>query len=150
MHTWFTVITNKLHYLGEDTRPTKLVRKVLNILSKSWESKVNAINEDKDFNKMTMDELIGNIKTHELKKQQDKARGQQKKKINLVLKSTKQDSSTNDEETTYITKRFLKIMRRTCALLRREESSRQNGDGKANDICHKCEIGKLYQKLPSL
>lgn len=47
-----------------------------------------------------MDKLIGNHKTYELKKQQDKVRG--KKEKNLVLYSTKEDSS-GDKEITYIT-----------------------------------------------
>lgn len=44
-----------------------------------------------------------------------------------VLKSTKEDFSANGEETTYITRRFLKIMRKTCALPRREKSCRYTG-----------------------
>lgn len=44
-----------------------------------------------------MDDLIRNLKTYELKKQQDKTRGKQKKEKNLVLKSTKEESSADDE-----------------------------------------------------
>ena len=40
------------------------VRKVLRILPKSWASKVNAINEAKDLKVLTIDALIGNLKTH--------------------------------------------------------------------------------------
>lgn len=54
---------------------------------------------------MNMDELIGNIKTYELKKQYKKAKGKQKKEKNLVLKSAKEDSSADDKKTAYITKR---------------------------------------------
>lgn len=141
MHTKLTTITNELHCLGEDIRPTKHVRKVLSILPKAWESEVNAIIEAKDLKTMNIDELIGNLKTYELKKKQDKARGEHKKERNLVLKSTKQDASVADNETTYITKRFLEIMRRIGELLRRGGSSRYNKDKKANKTCQKC--GKL-------
>lgn len=44
-----------------------------------------------------MDELIWNLKTYKLKKQQDKARSEQKKEKNLVLKYAKVDSSKEYE-----------------------------------------------------
>lgn len=71
--------------------------KVLIILAKSLESNVNAITEAKNLKALTMDDLIRNLKTYELKKQQDKTRGKQKKEKNLVLKSTKEESSADDE-----------------------------------------------------
>lgn len=70
MHTKFTSITNELYSLGEDIRPTKKVRKVLSILPKSWESKVNVITEARDLKNLIIDELIENMKTYEMKKQQ--------------------------------------------------------------------------------
>ncbi|PHT38315.1 Myosin-11 [Capsicum baccatum] len=73
-------------FYGEDIRLTKQVRKVLSILSKSWESKVNAIAEARDLKSFTMDELIGNLKTYEMKKQQDQAKRKPKKEKSLVLK----------------------------------------------------------------
>lgn len=41
--TRFTSITNGLHCLGEVIPSCKQVRKILKVLSKSWESKVYAI-----------------------------------------------------------------------------------------------------------
>lgn len=79
MHTRFTAIINDLNYLGEDIRPSKQVRKILSILPKSRESKVDAITDARDLQTMTMDELIGNIKTYEIKKQQDKSKNKHKK-----------------------------------------------------------------------
>ncbi|XP_070025809.1 uncharacterized protein [Nicotiana sylvestris] len=46
----------------------KLVRKILSVLPGSWESKVNVITEAKDLQTLTIDELIGNLKTYEMKK----------------------------------------------------------------------------------
>ncbi|XP_075096108.1 uncharacterized protein LOC142174211 [Nicotiana tabacum] len=57
MHTRFTSIINELHSLGEVIPGNKLVRKILNILPSSWESKVNAITEANDLQKLTIDEL---------------------------------------------------------------------------------------------
>lgn len=126
-------ITNELHCLGEVIRPTKQVYKNSQLLAKAWESKVNAITEAWDLKRLTMDELIGNLKTYELKKKQDKARSKLKKEKNLVLKSVNGKSSEEDEDTTYITKIFLKIMR-NGEVPRIEDSNRYNRD---NDFCHK-------------
>ncbi|XP_070032121.1 uncharacterized protein [Nicotiana tomentosiformis] len=67
MHTRFTSIINELHSLGETIPRNKLVRKILSVLPSSWESKVNAITEAKDLQTLTIDELVGNLKTYEIK-----------------------------------------------------------------------------------
>ncbi|XP_075107102.1 uncharacterized protein LOC142180079 [Nicotiana tabacum] len=67
MHTWFTSIINELHSLGEIIPRNKLVRKILSVFPSSWESRVNVITEAKDLQKLTIDELVGNLKTYEMK-----------------------------------------------------------------------------------
>ncbi|XP_070013966.1 uncharacterized protein [Nicotiana sylvestris] len=57
MHTRFTSIINELHSLRETIPRNKLVRKILNILPRPWESKVNAITESKDLQELTIEEL---------------------------------------------------------------------------------------------
>lgn len=47
---------------------------------------------------MTTIELIGNLKTFEIKKQQDMSKSKNKKKKNLVLKFTKEAVSVKDKE----------------------------------------------------
>ncbi|XP_070009892.1 uncharacterized protein [Nicotiana sylvestris] len=71
MHTRFTSIINELHSLGDVIPKNKLVRKILSVLPGSWEIKVNAITEAKDLQILTMDELIGNLKTYEMKRKKD-------------------------------------------------------------------------------
>ncbi|XP_070047105.1 uncharacterized protein [Nicotiana tomentosiformis] len=71
MHTRFTSIITEIHSLGESITRNKLVRKILSVLPSSWESKVNAITEAKDLQNLTIDELIGNLKTYEMKKKKD-------------------------------------------------------------------------------
>nr|XP_009622274.1 uncharacterized protein LOC104113718 [Nicotiana tomentosiformis] len=61
MYTHFTSIINELHSLGEIIPRNKHVRKILSVLPGSWDSKVNAITEAKDLQKLTIDELIGEI-----------------------------------------------------------------------------------------
>ncbi|XP_019237687.1 PREDICTED: uncharacterized protein LOC109217857 [Nicotiana attenuata] len=57
MHTRFTSIINELHSLAETIPRNKLVKKILSMLPSSWQSKVNAITEAKDFQELTIDEL---------------------------------------------------------------------------------------------
>ncbi|XP_075103116.1 uncharacterized protein LOC142177940 [Nicotiana tabacum] len=71
IHTRFTSIINELLLLGDVIPRNKLVRKILSALPGFWESKVNAIIEAKDLQTLTMDELIGNLKTYEMKKKKD-------------------------------------------------------------------------------
>ena len=68
MYTRFTHITNELKSLGKSFTTEELVRKILRILPRSWEAKVTAIQEAKDMNKITLDELIDNLQTYELRK----------------------------------------------------------------------------------
>ncbi|XP_075084935.1 uncharacterized protein LOC142168175 [Nicotiana tabacum] len=49
MHTRFTSIINELYSLRKIIPRNKLVRKILSVLPSSWESKVNAITEEKDL-----------------------------------------------------------------------------------------------------
>ncbi|XP_070046254.1 uncharacterized protein [Nicotiana tomentosiformis] len=78
MHTRFTFITNEIHSLGKIIPRNKLVRKILSVLPSSWESKVNAIIEAKDLQTLTIDELVENLKTYEMKKKKDNKRGEPK------------------------------------------------------------------------
>ncbi|XP_070031651.1 uncharacterized protein [Nicotiana tomentosiformis] len=96
MHTRFTSIINEIHSLGETISRNKLVRKILSVLPSSWESIVNAITKAKDLQTLTIDELVGNLKTYEMKKKKDNERREPKRAKNLVLKTDNNDSSGED------------------------------------------------------
>jgi len=68
MYTQFTHITNELKFLGKTFTTEELVRKILRFLPRSWEAKVTAIQEAKDLKKLSLDELIGNLQTYELRR----------------------------------------------------------------------------------
>jgi len=68
MSTHFTHITNELKSLGKSFNTEELVRNILSFLPQSWEAKVTAIQEAKDMNKISLDELIGNLQTYELRR----------------------------------------------------------------------------------
>ncbi|XP_009625595.2 uncharacterized protein [Nicotiana tomentosiformis] len=133
MHTRFTSIINELNSLGEIIPRNKIVRKVLSILPTSWESKVNAIIEAKDLQTLTMDELVGNLKTYEMKRKEDSERRESKKEKKLVLKAENNDSS-KENNMTYLTRRFQKMVRRNGGIPKRGSFSKP----KNYDLCHKC------------
>ena len=86
MFTKLSSITNELKSLGEPISMSKQVRKVLRIFPKSWESKVDAISEAKDLKVLTMDALIGNLKTDEMNRSHDQSNKKVKKDKSLILK----------------------------------------------------------------
>jgi len=61
MYTRFTHVTNELKSLGKSFTTKELVRRILRFLPQSWEAKVMAIQEAKDMDKISLDELIGNL-----------------------------------------------------------------------------------------
>ncbi|XP_070002760.1 uncharacterized protein LOC142165908 [Nicotiana tabacum] len=106
MYTRFTSIVNGLHSIGE-------------------ESKVNATTEAKDLQKLTIDELIGNLKTYEMKKMKDHEIREPKREKNLVLKVDNNDSSGEDGDMAYLTRRFQKMVRRNRDILKRAAQADQ-------------------------
>ncbi|XP_070002295.1 intracellular protein transport protein USO1-like [Nicotiana sylvestris] len=86
MHTRFTSIINELHSLGDVIPINKFVRKILSVLSGSWESK-----------------------TYEMKRKKDSERREPKKEKKLVLKVESNDSSDEDSDMAYLTKRLQKM-----------------------------------------
>ncbi|XP_070056793.1 uncharacterized protein [Nicotiana tomentosiformis] len=146
MHTRFTSIINDLHSLGEIIPRNKLVRKILSVLPASWESKVNAIMETKDLQKLTIDELIGNLKTYEMKNRNDHARREPQNEKNLVLKADNSDSSGDHANMAYLTRRFQKMVHRNGGIPKKGSSSR-NTIG--YDCCHKCgKLGHFIKDSP--
>ncbi|XP_070008252.1 uncharacterized protein [Nicotiana sylvestris] len=82
-----------------------------------------------------MDELIGNMKTYEMKRKKDNERREPKKEKNLVLKAESSDSSDEDSDMTYLTKSFQKMVRRNGCIPKRGSSSKARN----NDLYHRCE-----------
>ncbi|XP_070032685.1 uncharacterized protein [Nicotiana tomentosiformis] len=96
MMTRFTIITNELKSLGKMFTLEELVSKVLRILPASWESKVTAIQEAKELEKISLDELVRNIKSHEIRKIELRKEEPKKYKA-LVLKASEDDKSDYDD-----------------------------------------------------
>nr|GEU97540.1 putative LRR receptor-like protein kinase [Tanacetum cinerariifolium] len=96
------------------------LRKFLRELHSKWRAKVTAIEESKDLTSLSLDELIGNIKVHEMMIKKDseivKAKG---KRRSLALKAKKESSDeecstseSEDEEYAMAVRDFKKFFKR--------------------------------------
>nr|GEZ37419.1 UBN2 domain-containing protein [Tanacetum cinerariifolium] len=74
------------------------VRKFLRGLHPKWRAKVTTIEESKDFPSLAIEELIGNLKVHEIVMEKDSEfyRGKKEKVKSITLKAKKESS---DDET---------------------------------------------------
>ncbi|GKB61272.1 hypothetical protein Tco_0917458 [Tanacetum coccineum] len=92
----FSTIITSLKALDEGYSIKNYVRKFLRALHPKWKAKVTTIEESKDLTSLSLDELIGNLKVHEMIIKKDseivKDKGERK---SLALKAKKESS---DEE----------------------------------------------------
>ncbi|XP_070049150.1 uncharacterized protein [Nicotiana tomentosiformis] len=141
MMTRFTIITNELKSLEKVFTSEELVSKVLRILLVSRESKVTAIEEAKELDKISLDNLVGNLKTHEMRKIE--LRKEDPKKDNdLILKASKDDESDYDDPDLAMFAKFKRFMKNSKSASKRETSSKHKQIDKAKyDGCYKC--GKI-------
>ncbi|GJT72572.1 zf-CCHC domain-containing protein [Tanacetum coccineum] len=117
------------------------------------ESKVTAIEELKDLSSLALDELIGNLKVHEVVMEKDYEiyRGKKERVKSIALKAKKESSDdetltsrSNDEEYAMAVRKFKKFFRRKGKFVRqpREEkkSFRQRDEkkGKSDRKCFRC------------
>nr|GEU89197.1 zf-CCHC domain-containing protein/UBN2 domain-containing protein [Tanacetum cinerariifolium] len=116
----FNTIITSLKTLGEGYSSKNYVRKFLRALHPKWRAKVTTIEESKDLTSLSLDELIGNRKVHEMIIKKDskivKAKGERK---SIALKAKKESSDeecstsgSKDEEYTMAVKDFKKFFKR--------------------------------------
>nr|GEW91500.1 serine/threonine protein kinase SRPK1 [Tanacetum cinerariifolium] len=122
-------------------------------LHPKWRSKVTVIKEVKDLSSLALDELIENLKVHEVIMEKDSKiyRGKKKRVKSIALKAKKDSSDnetstfrSNDEEYAMAVKNFKNFFRRKGKFVRqqREEkkSLRQRDEkkGKSDQKCFRC------------
>ncbi|GJW33012.1 retrovirus-related pol polyprotein from transposon TNT 1-94 [Tanacetum coccineum] len=92
----FNTIITSLKALDEGYSCKNYVRKFLRALHPKWRAKVTAIEESKDLTSLSLDELIGNLKVHEviIKKDSEIVKAKVERKY-IALKAKKESS---DEE----------------------------------------------------
>ncbi|GKE81679.1 hypothetical protein Tco_1551679, partial [Tanacetum coccineum] len=93
----FNTIITSLKTLDEGFSSKNYVRKFLRDLHPKWRAKVTVIEESKDLSSLALDELIGNLKVHEVVMK--KAHKNQKAFIGGSWSDSENDAEdkTNDE-----------------------------------------------------
>nr|GEV39081.1 hypothetical protein [Tanacetum cinerariifolium] len=116
----FNNISTSLKALDEGYSSKNYVKKFLRDLHPKWRTKVTAIEESKDLTSLSLDELIKNLKVHEMIIKKDseivKAKGERK---SLALKAKKESSDeecstfrSEDEEHAMEVRDFKKFFKR--------------------------------------
>ncbi|GJR87479.1 zf-CCHC domain-containing protein [Tanacetum coccineum] len=148
-----TIITS-LKALDEGYSSKNYVRNFLRALHPKWREKVTAIEESKDLTSLSLDELIGDLKVHEMIIKKDseivKAKGERK---SLALKAKKESSdeecspsSGEDEEYAMAVRDFKKFFKRRGRFVRQPRNdkktfqrSRDDKNSKSERKCFRCE-----------
>ncbi|GJS99648.1 retrovirus-related pol polyprotein from transposon TNT 1-94 [Tanacetum coccineum] len=147
-----TIITS-LKALDEGYSSKNYVRKFLRALHPKWRAKVTEIKESKDLTSLSLDELIGNLKVHEMIIKKDseivKAKGE---RSYLALKAKKESndeecstSESEDEEYAMEVKDFKKFFKRRGRFVRQPrndkktiKSCRDDKNDKSDRKCFRC------------
>ena len=110
-------IVNFAFNFGETILEPKVVRKVLRSLLERFHSKIIAIEESKDINKIPLTELVGNLQTYELGLTRI-GKSNKSKSMALKAKSSDTDEFSDDEDSkmkSYIMRQFKKFMKNANA-----------------------------------
>ncbi|GKB71580.1 hypothetical protein Tco_0932992 [Tanacetum coccineum] len=116
----FNTIITSLKALDEGYSSKNYVRKFLRALHPKWRAKVTAIEESKDLTSLSLDELIGNLKVHEMIIKKDSEIVKEKvERKSLALKAKKESSDeecstsgSEDEEYAMAVRDFKKFFKR--------------------------------------
>jgi len=131
MYNHFTHITNELKSLRKSFTTEELVRKILRILPQSWEAKVTVIQEAKDMNKISLDELIGNLQTYELRRS-SQPKEETKRDRGIGLKALEEDDlDLDEEELAMFPRKFKKFFKKA----KENFSKHRNNDRKQFTAC---------------
>ncbi|GJT92864.1 zf-CCHC domain-containing protein [Tanacetum coccineum] len=149
----FNTIIISLKALDEGYSSKNYVKKFLRALYPKWRAKVTAIEESKDLTSLSLDELISNLKVHEMIIKKDseivKAKGERK---SLALKAKKESSDeecstsrSEDEEYVMAVRDFKKFFKRRGRFMRQPRNdkktfqiSHDDKNGKGDRKCFRC------------
>ncbi|GJW58331.1 hypothetical protein Tco_0105062, partial [Tanacetum coccineum] len=129
----FNTIITSLKALDEGYSSKNYVRKFLRALHPKWRAKVTAIEESKDLTSLSLDELIGNLKVHEMiiKKDSEIVKAKVERK-SLALKAKKESSDeecstsgSKDEEYAMAVRDFKKFFKRRGRFVRQPRNDKK-------------------------
>nr|GEZ50335.1 UBN2 domain-containing protein [Tanacetum cinerariifolium] len=129
----FNTIITSLKDINEGYSRKKYVRKFLRALHPKWRAKVMTIEESKDLTSLSLDELIGNLKVHEMFIKKDskivKAKGE-RRSLALKAKNESRDkecstSRSKDEEYVMVVRDFKKFLKRKGRFVRQPRNDKK-------------------------
>ncbi|GKA58744.1 hypothetical protein Tco_0758057 [Tanacetum coccineum] len=130
----FNTIITSLKALDEGFSSKNYVRKFLKALQPKWKAKFTAIKESKDLSSLALDELIENLKVHEVVMEKYfkiyKGKNERIKSIALKAKKESSDDETStsgsdDEEYDMAVRNFKKFFRRKGKFVRQPREERK-------------------------
>ncbi|GJT64859.1 retrovirus-related pol polyprotein from transposon TNT 1-94 [Tanacetum coccineum] len=149
----FNTIITSLKALDEGYSSKNYVRKFLRALHPKLRAKVTPIEESKDLTSLSLDELIGNLKVHEMiiKKDSEIVKAKVERK-SIALKAKKESSDeecstsrSEDEEYAMAVRDFKKFFKRRGRFVRQPRNdkktfqrSRDDKNGKSDRKCFRC------------
>ncbi|GKC77412.1 UBN2 domain-containing protein, partial [Tanacetum coccineum] len=95
----FNTIIASFKTLDEGFSSKNYVRKFLRALHPKWRAKVTAIEESKDLSSLALDELIGDLKVHEVVMKKDSEIYRGKKRVKSTALKAKKESSDDETST---------------------------------------------------
>nr|GEV16586.1 retrotransposon protein [Tanacetum cinerariifolium] len=146
--------------LDEGYSSKNYVRKFFRALHTKWRAKVTSIEESKDLTSISFDELIGNLKVHEIIIKKDskivKAKGEIK---SLALKAKKESSAKECSTTGSKDEEYpmaVRVFKRRCRFVRQPrnnkktfQKSRDDKNGKSERKCFRCgDPNHLIRECP--
>nr|GEV30591.1 hypothetical protein [Tanacetum cinerariifolium] len=160
----FKTIITSLKALDEVYSSKNYVRKFLRALNPKWRAKVTAIEESKDLTSLSLDELIGNLKVHEviIKKDSEIVKAKVEKKslaLNAKKEYSDEDCSTSiseDKECLMYVRDFKKFIKRIGRFVIRPQKdkktfqrSRDDKNSKSDRKCFRCDdLNHLIGECP--
>ncbi|GJT10348.1 hypothetical protein Tco_0857390, partial [Tanacetum coccineum] len=131
----FNTIITSLKALDEGYSSKNYVRKFLRALHPKWRAKVMAIEELKDLTSLSLNELIGNLKVHEIIIKKDseivKAKGERRY---LSLKAKKESSDEERSNSRSEEEEYAMAVRDFKKFLREEVDSLRNLSNDQKDV----------------
>ncbi|GJS10274.1 retrovirus-related pol polyprotein from transposon TNT 1-94 [Tanacetum coccineum] len=149
----FNTIITSLKALDEGCSSNNYVRKFLRALHPKWRAKFMTIEESKDLTSLSLDELIGNIKVHEMIIKNDskivKSKGERRSlALNSKNESSDKECSTSgseDGECAMAVRDFKKFFKRRVRFVRQPRNdkktfqrSRDDKNSKSDRKCFRC------------
>nr|GEV88582.1 hypothetical protein [Tanacetum cinerariifolium] len=133
----FKTIITSLKALDEGFSSKNYVRKFIRALNPKWRAKVMTIEELKDLSSLALDELINNLKVHEVVMEKDSKiyKGKKERVKSIALKAKKESSDdetltsgSDNEEYAMAIRNFKNSIEERVNLLGNQEKKRSHSD----------------------